>query len=175
MDANNSDNQNNALTEYEPTALNDSLMLMWWARLLADGDLEKVFQRDACKASTFFELLQAPRKVVFKTKTDYGVWFAAAMSPAFDGVYFDMWVAKEFRAGKGWLQAMEEALLYAFDRWPILIGVTSQENLLDGHRRLGYTVVGMIPKLWNEQDAWLMYITKESFMARESYLVKRSA
>jgi hypothetical protein len=162
------------LLVYEPSAFCDTLMLSWWSRMIVAGDLEKFMSREALAASNFFARIQKPSMLLFKANNEFGVWFAALLSPLFDGAYFDMWIDQSKRSGKGWVVAMEEALSVGFEQYPILIGATTQANLIDGHLRLGYNLVGMVPKLWNEKDLHLLYITRETFASRRSYLVRRA-
>lgn len=167
--------ESNDLIVYEPSPLHDSLMLGWWARLLSDGELDKIFTNGMMAVTNFCAAIQLPRHVLFKQREGIGVWYTALITPTFDGAFFDMWCAKDLRATRACLEALEQALTWALDRWPVLIGLTVQEKLLDAHRRLGYTVVGSIPGLWNGRDTFVMHLTKEAFMSRQVHSVRRSA
>jgi hypothetical protein len=47
--------------------------------------------------------------------------------------------------------------------FPVLIGVTKQANLLPIHRKVGYTVLGPVPHLFDGQEATIMYLTRRAF------------
>ena len=167
--------QGNELFEYIPSLEHDGLLLQWWMRLVASGDISKCFMEDAKRLSRFYELLARPTRVTFKVDAG-GIWFVGWFCPILAGATFDMWVAPQRRKSKAFVEAMCEALEWGFDRWPVLIGVTAQENLLDDHERMGYTVVGPIPDLWDKgKMAWTMYVTRDSFHARRTQIVRRSA
>lgn len=163
------------LIEYVVCPLHDALMAQWFARLCACGDVEKLFRPSAHTLSGFFNAIAQPTTTIFKVN-DQGIWFVAMLTPHFAGASFDMWVAPNKRKGKAWVQAMCEALEYGFARYPVLMGLTAQENLLDDHVRMGYVVLGKVPALWDgEAPLWAMYITKETFDARETYIIRRAS
>jgi len=95
------------------------------------------------------------------------------MEPAMSGAFFGLWCRDIRRHGKGILEATEEALDYGLSWYPVLMGVTKQENLLDAHRKLGYNVMGKMPAIFDGEDAWVVYITREMFNARATHLIKR--
>lgn len=164
----------NELIEYVQCPLHDVAMLQWYGQLCAAGDIGIVIPRDVYTLSKFFEYLQ-PLKVVFKGD-DAGIWFVGIFTSMFVGAQFDMWVRPERRKGKAWVEAMCETLEWGFAKWSTLIGLTSQENLLDDHVRMGYTVAGKVPHLWDgTKDLWIMYVTKESFDMRETFVIRRKA
>lgn len=171
----NEQGQFNKLLEYEPNAINDTLLLAWWTRMVQSGDIKTFLTEDALALSNFINHFRPPMRLLYKVNADIGIWFAAVISPLFDGAFFDMWIDQGHRAGKAWLEAMEEALEVAFDQYPVLIGTTTQANLIDGHLRLGYNIGGMIPKLWNGKDVHVLYITRESFNMRQTHLVRRAS
>jgi len=147
-------------------------MFQWFGALATHGDFDKLFMPQYGTISRFFEHV-AKLRIVFKVD-DKGVWFWASYAPMLSGAQFDMWARPDKRCTKAGVEAMGEALERGFDVWPVLIGLTRQENLLDGHRRMGYTIVGKVPALWAGEDVWVMHITRESFNAREAFVTRRA-
>lgn len=167
--------EQNILTQYEQNPMHDTIMLQWYALLHQTGDAANLLPWSVGTVSQFYEYIN-PKRLWIQFKIDNaGVWFVAVYTSMFIGAQFDMWVRADKRAGKAWLASMCEALEWGFERWPVLIGLTAQPNLLDGHKRLGYSVVGKVPQFWDgERDLWIMHITKASYEARETMLRKVS-
>ena len=61
-------------------------------------------------------------------------------------------------------------LLFAMGKKTIL-GITKQEDLLDLHRKLGYVIMGPVPNLFDDDEAWIMYLTQESFETSRVFAV----
>lgn len=161
----------NELIEYVPCPMHDILMFQWFGAICHTGEVRKLFLPYLWTISKFLEhLVKLP--CVFKTD-DNGIWFWASYAPMLSGAQFDMWIRKDKRHTKACVEAMGEALERGFQHWPVLIGLTTQENLLDAHKRMGYSVVGKVPSLWEGQDVWVMHVTKESFDARETFIIRR--
>lgn len=161
------------LIKYVPCQVHDVLLFQWFSTLCSSGEIEKLFLSNYWTLSKFFEHV-ASLDMVFRVD-DKGIWFWASYAPMLAGAQFDMWIRPDHRQSKASAEAMAEALEAGFERWPVLIGMTTQENLLDAHRRMGYTVVGKVPGLWQGKDLWIMHITKEAFDARELFIVRRAS
>jgi len=159
------------LIEYVQGPIHDIAMLQWYGAICANGDIRNLMPLDVVTPSQFYAYID-PKKLSVLFKVDeLGVWFVAVYTPMMSGAQFDMWVRADRRHGKGWVASMCEALDWGFERWPVLLGLTAQDNLLDSHRRMGYTVVGKVPKFWDgKRDLWIMWITKQAFDTRETYL-----
>jgi hypothetical protein len=161
------------LVEYDKTEIQDILMMHWFALLGNTHELEKLFLPEYWSLSKFFAHI-VTLDIVFKADED-GIWFWASYAPILAGAQFDMWIRPDRRYSKACVEAMGEALERGFMHWPVLIGMTTQENLLDAHKRMGYNIVGKIPGLWEGKDTWIMHITKETFDAREAFVVRRAS
>ena len=122
---------------------------------------------------SFLSTFQPPNQLLFKSDLKLGLWFAAWLEPALSGAFVGLWCQDKMRHTKALLETVEEALDYGLYQYPVLIGVTKQENLLDAYRRLGYNVLGKVPLIFDGEDAWIAHITRGSFEARESHLVRR--
>lgn len=165
---------NEPLVEYVPCVLHDALMAQWYNVMLQRDELGKLFIEKSHSLSGFYDAIRRPTQTLFYVGAE-GVWFVAMLTPHYAGASFDMWVHPGRRKSKAWVRAMCAALEVGFERYPVLVGLTAQENLLDDHVRMGYVVVGEVPKLWNgESPLWLMHITKESYEARKTRVRRAS-
>jgi len=162
----------NGLVEYEPGMMADALMMHLFTCMCVDEEIDRLFHDVDC-LSDFMRAINRPTQTVFKGD-EHGIWFLAMYTPHFAGATFDMYVAPRRRKGKAWVSAMCEALEYGFEKWPVLIGLTAHENLLDDHVRMGYIIAGKIPGLWHGKDVHVLHITRESFNARETHLRRRT-
>lgn len=162
------------LIEYEPSPFNDLLLLQWHSYLIATGDIAKVLPIEDLCLSGFYNDMRTS-KLVFKYTKELGIWYAAIIRHALGGGQFDMWVHPNRRCGKGWLQAMEEAVEYGFKHYSVLLGLTPQKKVLDELLRMGYIHVGEIPYLWDgTEPIYITYATRDSFAAREVPCVRRA-
>lgn len=165
----------NKLIEYRSDVAFDAIMLQWYKELVMSGAIKDLFNFRARALSGFYASLQPPVHLLCRID-DNGLWYAAMVTPIFAGAEFDMWIRPDKRASKEWLESMFEALEFGFDRYGTLIGLTAHEDLLDAHKRLGYTIVGKVPNLWDgERDLWVMYVTKAAFEARSAHVVRRAS
>ena len=156
---------------YQPSREHDLVVSAWWARLVAGPDAERTFTPSVTDTlSAFLGFFQQPKHLVFKLDT-VGIWFAAWLEPVMSGAYFGLWIREDRRHSKLALVAFEESLSIAFTIFPVLIGVTRQPDLIDGHKRLGYTLLGQIPYLWDDTDVYIMFITKDAFNSRSTQAV----
>ena len=160
------------LLEYIPGEAADALMIHWYVKITNTGEKKNLMGADT--VLTFIKFFEG-KDLVLKTNSELGIWFAAWYEPTFDGAFQGMWTDKSKRGTKTHLRAVEQAFEYGLSKWPILLGTTRQEHIIDEHVRLGYTVLGKIPKLWYGDDVWLMYLTRESYMNRKVTLIKRPA
>lgn len=146
---------------YTGTVEEDLLLAGWYANLHMNGDWDKCFLHPRTGIGWFYTYFHKDVQLWYVVEQQTLIlagWFEPLNS---GGAFFSLWVHPEHRRRRRMLQAYGELLDYALDRTHILLGVTKQEQLLDGHRKMGYTVVGPIPGLWGKgQDAWLVSLTR---------------
>jgi len=137
------------------------LVAQWWARAYENGDLALMATKRSQSLSGFFKMIDAPTILLFECD-EQGIWIAGWFEPTFDAAFFSLWVRPDKRS-KDALPVLFTMYDMGFRVWPMIMGVTKQERLLRSHERLGYTVVGKIPKFFDGEDAWLVTLTKEDF------------
>lgn len=148
---------------YEPSLNEDLKLLQWWLKMNRDGDLERTFTEECRPLGAFYASMRSPTILVLGTvgeKVELGAW----MVPAMKGAFFGLWVARERRHSKSMFQQVVSVYSKALTLFPVLIGITKQEALLDAHRKLGYTVGDRMPGLFDGEDAWIVTLTKENFL-----------
>lgn len=147
---------------YEQTLECDLLIAALWGRINRSGDLERLLPISARTPSAFFSVLAPPTVTVLECD-DQGPWFCAWSKPEMSGGTFGLWIAPERRSSPKTLRLLLDTLERFLTLYPVLFSITKQEGLLKGHERLGYTVHGPIPHLFDGEPAWFVYLTREGF------------
>ena len=144
----------------------DLLMARWWLRMRDDGDLEKTFLASAHTLGGFMALW-ADVKLMLELD-DEGITVAMWVQHFMHAGHLGLWVRSDKRHHLGTVRAVMRMYRYVFSTGlSAIIGVTKQEHLLEEHERLGYKVLGRIPKLWDtENDGWVVVLAASDFYAR---------
>lgn len=148
---------------YQGTIEEDRLLAGWFARLCLSGDWARCFIPPPAGIGWFYAYFQRDVQLWYVTDEEKGEillagWFEPTLTA---GSFFSLWVHSEHRHSRRLLHAYGELLEYGLDHTHIILGITKQETLLDGHRKMGYTVVGPILGLWGTGPAWLVTLTRE--------------
>jgi len=145
--------------------LNEELALFrWWMHLIESDEMEKTFAPSARSVSGFYSVFESPSIMVYSLEGD-DIWFAAWFHPIPDSsaCYMGLWVRANRRmARKAWgiTKAVYEA---ALNVWPIILGITLQEELLEPHKRIGYKILSELPKFYDGKSTWLVLLTAKGF------------
>lgn len=99
------------------------------------------------------------------------VIFAMWFWPMLAGAQAGLWLAPEIRGTKQSVQLVCTVLDCALQNRPLVLGVTKQENLLEPHRKLGYTVSERLPSFWDGEDAWVVTVTRPAFQQSLTYRI----
>jgi hypothetical protein len=141
----------------------DRLLAGWFGRLHLSGDWSKCFIQPPGGIGWFYAYFQREVELWYVTDEPRSeITLAGWFEPMNQGTaFFSLWVHQAYRGKRRSVQAFVELLDYGLTHKHIILGITKQENLLDAHRKMGYTIVGKIPGLWGHgQDAWLVSITR---------------
>ena len=149
----------------------DLLIAQWYAQLEGTGEMTKIFATPHTLGS-LFAVMQ--RSVCLFEIDEDGIWFVAWMEPSFAGVFFSVWISMDRRHTRAAYEATLKALAAALAQYQVVLGVTSQEGLLDIHRKLGYTVLCAIPSFWMGRTAYLVMVDGERIRKRIQQLRRRS-
>jgi len=150
------------LFHYKASAGEDLLVARWWARMHEDGDIERLFTRDAQTLGSLLRII-APPKTMLYAMTGPDIWFAAWFEPLFSSLVAGMWIRQDRRTAPGALAAWLATLEMALSVSPTVLGITKQPDLLRGHTRLGYEILGQVPGMWDGEPAWVLCLTRERF------------
>lgn|SRR6185503_12288953 len=153
---------------YRPGLDGDFALLHFYARLVADGDLDKLLGSSVHPLAAFMKHFTDPQAIVFYLADDKGWWTAAWLFPMAGGGAYGLWLREDKRAA-GSRKAMNfimETLAVGLTRYPVLVNATHQEDVVAKTERLGYTYVGKIPFLFDGKDCHLLRMTGEQFWPR---------
>lgn len=134
---------------------------IWWT-LVEDKELSQVVEPSAQTLLGFLLSCRNPNCVLYEAD-NLGIWGVLWARPSFSGASIGFWLRKDYRKSRSAYKFFCSAIDLCFTQWPVLLGVTCQPRLLRLHKRLGYTLLGCIPGLWNGLDTWLLYLTRENF------------
>ena len=148
---------------YVPGHDTDALVAIWWETMAQDGDLDDLFFGASRTLSGLFRLIQPPGAMLYEIDAK-GIWFAMWFEGMLSGAAAGAWVRTERRRTKACLDAFLAAWEQALIAFPVILGVTRQEKLLREHTRLGYTVLGEVPELWEGRSAWVVVLTRPAFV-----------
>lgn len=153
------------IVQYNPASPEHSLMMLqWYLRLEQDNELETTFSHQMTSLATF---LGRFNNVTLYFLADAqgiraAVWFEKFVASAWMGMYF----RPDCRKGNSRLQF--EALVYAmneaFQYVHTITGVTCRADILEAHRKLGYTISKQIDDLYGEgKPGWIVSLNKKDF------------
>lgn len=147
---------------YERGEESDLLLVKWWAQMKEDKDLELTFSSPP-SLSRLFECFKPPVQLVFQYDQK-GIYFSAWFEPFFDGVAFSTWIRRDYRQSKASLALFLEAAEMGFIDYPVLLGITKQKRIVPLHLRLGYHLLGEVPRLFGGETAFILVWDRLDFL-----------
>ena len=150
---------------YQATPQEDISIFEWWREISAtpDGDLYKAFPQSTWALSSFYSLFRSPRVLLYVEDSN-GIWFTVWMERLEAAVVFSSWVRESMRGTRAHYRTAKLSYEIAFEMSSTLIGITKRPELLKLHEKIGYTILGSVPKLFDGQDdAWIVVLTKDAF------------
>lgn len=157
------------ITLYQGTYAEDFLIFRWWMKISESGDLVKMLPRASQPLFAFGRLFNHPTKL-FYSLHEGAIWFAVWMSMMGHAVMFNMWCDKRFRGTRK--QANHTRVTYdaAFEISNVVLGFTKRYELLRAHQRIGYKILGRIPRMFDGiDDVWMVMLTKENYLKGEIF------
>ena len=151
---------------YSATVSEDYAVACLWDKLSENNEIMKLVTQSAYSLSGFLALLQAP-SVTFYTQTETtleSLHWAEPVATSKNAVFFSSWWNADTRGTKhhAFVMSAIYELMCAMEKKTVM-GVTKQRSLLDLHRKIGYRVLKPIPNLFDDKDAWIMYLTESLF------------
>lgn len=145
------------LVVYSPGHDEDLMLTLIYGQIAGEGDQDRCLHGDAKTLGGFFALVREASPC-FIALDDNGPYWIGWFEPCMSGAFFGSWCAPNKRKSRDNVRNHLQALKLGLTQYPVIMGITKQEALLDVHRRLGYEIMGFIPKLWDEEAGWLMWI-----------------
>lgn len=139
----------------------------WFARMVSDGDLARMYLGQYKTTEAFCGFFQQPTTELYVNTDAEGIWLAAWLIPFTVGKVLGLWVRKDRRRQRESLGAVVEMYRHLLSAHPMLIGLTKQEALLAPHRKMGYEVLG--PTEIDGGPAWFVVLTRERFEQRRRH------
>ena len=134
-----------------------------WDKLHKSGDLEGLFM-DA-HVTTSFQLTEilSPPNFGFLDFDDDGVWFAVWFSPWLNAAWMGLWCREDMRHSMKFHKNLFPLMREAFNRVPVIMGVTQKPEILEIHKKLGYDISIVIPELFKTKPGWIVQLHKDQF------------
>lgn len=147
---------------YDPS-LHEMLAVKWFCDLRQKPDeFEKLFMAPLRQLTPF--LAWAATVKVIIDFDQQGISKAAWVEPMMSGAFFGAWMREDVRGTFGALGFIRKAYKWAFEMYPVLIGITKQPELEKVHLALGYEKMEpKIPHLFDGQDAWVYILERGNF------------
>jgi hypothetical protein len=155
------------VTQYNPKNPAHEMIALQWFLLLKGKPQEfaDLFARDLQSLTRF--LYWMANNVALGWECDErGAWACAWVEPMLTGAFFGGWIREDKRGTVGAVMFIRKAYRQAFEKFPVIIGITKQPALHDLHIALGYDYLGTVPKLFDNADARVYVLTKENFYGR---------
>ena len=153
------------MTVYTPGQGCDLGLLVWYMQLWQCEDMDKLLDHSLWSLSAFMRHFTDPNAILFYIE-DEGGWYAAAwVFPMASGGSWGLWIRKDkrFTGNRDMMNFIMETLAHGLDKYPVLVNATKQAEIVEKTERLGYTNMGKIPGLFDGQDCYLLYMTREQF------------
>lgn len=152
---------------YIGTEAQDWIVLQWFAHMKAVGEIYYVF---AGKQTPYHFLRQHQTESALHLQLGFDgkVCCAAWIEPFMTGAFFGLYVREDVRKSRRSLRFVQRAYAWAFAHYPTLIGVVSGsrpdlEKVITEHHKLGYTGPVVVPFVFGGGDAYVFYVTRNTF------------
>lgn len=149
---------------YTGTPDEDVLIAHWYLRMANDGDLTNIFTRNARTLRSLFNMTGPPKTLIYLTDAE-GMWFAVWGDTFMNGSFIGLWTRKDRRGTRDMVRAILDAFAWYLVPLPNLFIATKQERLLEPLKRLGFKLIDRVEQWHDDDDAWILRITRDSIHA----------
>jgi len=155
------------ITLYVPNFTSDAMLASWYKHLIDNNEFETLFTEAHRPLSKFYKVFEPPTVLAYATDGSGEIWATMWFTP-YDGyggksASVSAWTREDHRGTPKARKAGGLCYAMAFHVWDVLVSLTRHEGLLHNLRQVGYNIVGTIPGLIAGEDAWILYMTKETF------------
>lgn len=149
------------MTIYQPGIHEDLLLLNWYMDLGSGPDFERTFSAELASCGAF---LDSMRKTLLVYETDEkGIWFAAWFDRIMSAGTFGLWFRADKRHEKTTLKTVLEALNFGLERFPVLLFVTRDADVMAQGQKLGFQTMGEVPWLFDGESAVVAWLDRARF------------
>lgn len=158
----------------------DMIIFRWWLTLNETGDIKKLILPDSRRLPAFCSLFTLPVILIYtldaQNEIDNAAWFNSVDNTSkHRAAYAAAYCALSCRGTRKQLSFTDCAYSLAFEVCDVLMGLTWQQELLDIHTKMGYTIIGCIPDMHDEPFSYLVHLKKQDyFNSRMHKLAQRS-
>lgn len=159
---------------YSAQSHEDLLLLHWWIALNQSGDMLRLIVPDSRRLPDFYRVFAAPAILIYSLDTngeiDNAIWFTPVDNCSnYRSAYCGVYCAPHVRGKVKQLLFTHLCYSLAFEFLAALMGMTWQADLLDIHTKLGYTICGAIPRIFDTDTCYIVHLTKENYLNSKTY------
>lgn len=149
------------------SGLDDVRVHRLWEQMMLSGDI-KSFPACLLSLTTFLNTMQPPTTLLFE-EDDSGIWFAMWMEPAtWDFGTLNLWVRDGMRHSRAALAAVNLALHHCFTKVTMVMVYAIDPQLMQEYVHFGLELRGLLPKIADGEDAYLLTLTAEQFAVQQA-------
>jgi hypothetical protein len=146
----------------------------WWDHLIQSGDMDRLMPKAEHSLDRFLANFRPPTVLTYTLnwlgEFEIAAWVRAAPTSR-KACYLSLWTRDGARVSKRSVRIISTIYEAAFTLFEVICGLTKQSRLLALHRNMGYEVLGPIPMLWDEDSAYIVYLTKQRFFESRFFKV----
>lgn len=144
----------------------EPLMLGVWAAACQDGSMEDSFAPEMRYLSSFLAYYRE-RVSSGISVDDKGIWFLFSGKPIGQGVEVGLWVREDRRHSKDCLKMVQQAHQELFAVAKSAIAYVTNPEKVKAFEHYGYTPVGILHGLVNDQDVYILEKLNERYGRRQ--------
>lgn len=152
----------------------DLMILRWWMKLHESGDMERLIIPDSHNLKGFFGVFAQPTALIYqvlKGEITHAGWYKPVEGTAKTrNAYAGLWCSDTIRGTRTQGHALVTTYTLAFEFYDAILGLTWQKDLLEEHEKMGYTVVGCIPNMYDKPYCYQVHLTRDNFFKSRVYL-----
>lgn len=148
---------------YTPKENHDLPLLSWWNELVGSGDLQRVFGASMQSLTSFMRLFSEPSTTLVYGADDR-TWTRAAWTvPIASAGAWSCWLRDDQRHKPSSLVFLLRSLRVGFTLYPTLLTLTRDYAVINEAQRVGFSLLGTIPGIFDGETAYVAYLSREDF------------
>ena len=136
---------------YVPSTESDILILNWYMEMAQSDDFEQTFSAEFAPCSAFMAAMT--RSLVLYEADEKGIWGVVWFDRLMCGGAFGLWIRADKRVHSTTLPFILDALESGLEKFPVLLLVTKQRNVIEQAERIGFQKIGDIPWIFDGETA----------------------